>query len=53
MERLSKVLQRAVYLEELKELKICRRAPGVTHLPFADDSLFFFEANNIQTRVIK
>jgi hypothetical protein len=52
-EGLTKVLQRAVFLEELRDLKICRRAPGISHLLFADDSLLFFEANATQASVIK
>jgi hypothetical protein len=52
-EGLSKVLQRAVYLEELRDLKICRRAPGISHLLFANDSLLFFEANTSQAGIIK
>jgi hypothetical protein len=52
-EGLSKVLQRAVYLQELCELKISRRGPGVSHLLFADDSLLFLKANTSQAGVIK
>jgi hypothetical protein len=52
-EGLSKVLQRAVYLEQLQELKISRRGPGVSHLLFADDSLLFLKANSIQAGVVK
>jgi hypothetical protein len=39
-----------VYLEELRDLKICRRA---SHLLFADDNLLFFEANAAQACIIK
>jgi hypothetical protein len=52
-EGLSKVLQRAVYLQELCELKISRRGPGVSHLLFADDSLLFLKANTSQAGVVK
>jgi hypothetical protein len=52
-EGLSKVLQRTVYLQELCELKISRRGPGVSHLLFADDSLLFLKANTSQAGVIK
>jgi hypothetical protein len=34
-------LQKTFYLEELRDLKICRRAPGLSHLLLADNSLFF------------
>jgi hypothetical protein len=35
------------------ELKICRRAPGISHLLFADDTLLFFKANTEQALVVK
>ncbi|XP_071674250.1 uncharacterized protein [Lolium perenne] len=37
----------------LQELHICRRAPGVSHLLFADDSLLFFKGSINQATVIK
>jgi len=41
-EGLSCILNNYVERQELEEIKICRRAPGVSHLLFADDSLLFF-----------
>ena len=38
---------------DLKELKVSRNAPGVSHLLFADDALVFFEANVPQAERIK
>jgi hypothetical protein len=52
-EGFSKILQKAIELRALKEFKICRRAPGISHLLFAYDSLVFFEANTEQAGVIK
>jgi hypothetical protein len=40
-------------LKALNEFKICRRAPGVSHLLFAKGSLVFFQANTKQAGVIK
>jgi hypothetical protein len=36
----------------LHELKICRRAPGISHLLFADDCLMFFEGTTQQATVV-
>jgi hypothetical protein len=37
----------------LEGLKVCRRAPGITHLLFADDSLLFFRANAAHASNVK
>ena len=37
----------------LPELRVCRSAPGVSHLLFADDALVFFEAKVEQAERIK
>jgi hypothetical protein len=36
----------------LHELKVCRRALGISHLLLADDTLLFFEANGEQARLV-
>jgi hypothetical protein len=41
---LSTLLQREVAANNIEPVKICRRAPGVSHLLLADDSLLFFKA---------
>jgi hypothetical protein len=51
-EGLTKLLQRAVYNQEFCELKCCRGAPGISHLLFADDSLFF-KATSQQATIVK
>jgi hypothetical protein len=37
----------------LEEFKICRRAPGISHLLFADDSLLFVQNNIQQAQEVK
>jgi hypothetical protein len=36
-----------------RELNINRRAPGISNLLFADDTLLFFKAGGMQAQVIK
>lgn len=37
----------------MEGVKICRRAPMISHLLFADDSLLFFWASEPQATVVK
>jgi hypothetical protein len=50
---LSTLLQNEVNNHGIEPVKICRRAPGISHLPFADDSLLFFKAQANQACQIK
>jgi hypothetical protein len=49
---LSRILQHQVRNQTLKEIKVCRRAPSISHLLVADDTLLFLEANAQQALVI-
>ena len=42
---LSAVLNQHVSTGVLTPVRICRRASGISHLLFADDTLLFFEAS--------
>jgi hypothetical protein len=50
---LSKLMQQEVHNGNLKELHVCQRAAGISHLLFADDTLIFMEANENQAETIK
>lgn len=50
---LSKLISRKVELQALQELHICRSAPGVSHLLFADDTLLSFKATVEQATQVK
>ncbi|RLN03687.1 hypothetical protein C2845_PM13G08440 [Panicum miliaceum] len=50
---LSQLINRKVQENALEELTICRGAPGISHLLFADDTLLFFKANTEQAHVVK
>ena len=41
-ECLTKIINNSIQRQELKDFKICRGAPGISHLLFADDCLVFF-----------
>jgi hypothetical protein len=50
---LSTLLQKEVDTNGIEPVRICRRAPGVSHLLFADDSLLFFKAQGDQALKVK
>jgi hypothetical protein len=47
---LSTLLQNAIDIHTIEPLRVCRNAPGVSHLLFADDSLLFFKAQGDQAQ---
>jgi hypothetical protein len=49
---LSQILQHEVQSGTLHELKLCRRAPGVSHLLFADDTMLFLKVSEQQARMV-
>lgn len=50
---LSTLLIHNEQLGNFQGLRVCRRAPNVSHLLFADDSLLFFKADVDQAQIIK
>ena len=50
---LSTILKNKVATGENTPVKICRRALGIPHLLFADDTLLFFEASRDQSECVK
>ena len=42
---LSALLQKEINDNQIVPLKVCRRAPGISHMLFADDTLLFFKVD--------
>ena len=52
-ESFSKLIKEAVLNQDLRDLKICRSSPGISHLLFTDDSIMFFQVNRQQATMVK
>lgn len=50
---LSSLITRRIEDASLRDFRITRRSPGISHLLFADDSLLFFQCNTQQALVIR
>ncbi|CAN1794473.1 Putative ribonuclease H protein At1g65750 [Linum perenne] len=52
-EGLSALVRQSVERNQMHGVRVCRGAPAVTHLLFADDSFFFFRAEVEEARRVK
>ena len=50
---LSALLRNRVNMGNITPVKICQRAPGISHLLFADDTPLFFKASHAQAQEVK
>jgi hypothetical protein len=50
---LSALLNKGIVDNMIPPIKVCRRAPGVSHLLFADDTLLYFKATRDQAERVK
>jgi hypothetical protein len=50
---LSALLNKGIVDNMISPIKVCRRAPGVSHLLFADNTLLFFKSTRDQAERVK
>jgi hypothetical protein len=52
-DRLSTLVRHEVMETRITPIKVCRRAPGISHPLFADDTCLFFKATQEEALVVK
>jgi hypothetical protein len=50
---LSALLRHSMEQQNISLVKVCARAPGISHPLFADDTLLFFKATNQEANQVK
>uniref|UniRef100_A0A8R7UFF2 Reverse transcriptase domain-containing protein n=1 Tax=Triticum urartu TaxID=4572 RepID=A0A8R7UFF2_TRIUA len=50
---LAAILRQKVQVQEITPVRVCPRAPGISHLLFADDTLLFFLASSLEANNVK
>ena len=53
VDALSDLISKSVADGDLRGVSICRGAPIISHLPFADDTMLLFEASGQQASIVK
>ena len=50
---LDAILKQDIAGQRISPIRVCARAPGISHLLFVDDTLLFFRANEAEAHHVK